>query len=276
MKFSKPATDWEELRLELATATLNFAHNHWTRGGFSLWWTDIIFCVVVSLVPITMQCKGELLMLPIYLQGFLIGIAFVAPIGLQNIFLFNNALAERRSKALFIAAFVWIFDALLSLAGFFGMGAIISANFYVKAIIMGIGSVLVLYIGYTILRSALVQRKAMKMNGNDLATKPKLIQRALPAAIWMAFVVTWANPQAIVDVSMMLGASRATLADDQAVEFIIGVLTASATWFMVITTLVSVFKNKIGQRVNYWINLVSSVIVMLYAVSLFVKFINLW
>lgn len=215
-------------------------------------------------------------MLPIYLQGFLIGIAFVAPIGLQNIFLFNNALAERRSKALFIAAFVWIFDALLSLAGFFGMGAIISANFYVKATIMGIGSVLVLYIGYTILRSALVQRKAMKMNGNDLATKPKLIQRALPAAIWMAFVVTWANPQAIVDVSMMLGASRATLADDQAVEFILGVLTASATWFMVITTLVSVFKNKIGQRVNYWINLVSSVIVMLYAVSLFVKFINLW
>ena len=34
----------------------------------------------------------------IYLRGILIGFAFVAPIGMQNIYMFNNALSNKMSK----------------------------------------------------------------------------------------------------------------------------------------------------------------------------------
>ena len=34
----------------------------------------------------------------IYLQGLTMGLAYVAPIGLQNLFVINSALAQRRSR----------------------------------------------------------------------------------------------------------------------------------------------------------------------------------
>ena len=41
-----------------------------------------------------------------YLQGLLIGLAFVAPIGMQNIYVFNNGLSYKLSRALLYTFFV--------------------------------------------------------------------------------------------------------------------------------------------------------------------------
>jgi L-lysine exporter family protein LysE/ArgO len=48
-------------------------------------------------------------------------------------------------------------------------------------------------------------------------------------------VVTWFNPQAIIDGTMMLGAFRATLSGTEGYLFICGVATASLLWFTGIT-----------------------------------------
>jgi len=37
-----------------------------------------------------------------YLQGFLMGLAYVAPIGVQNLFVINSAITQKRSKALLL------------------------------------------------------------------------------------------------------------------------------------------------------------------------------
>ena len=80
----------------------------------------------------------------IYLRGILIGFAFVAPIGMQNIYMFNNALSNKMSKALLYNFLVWFCDALFSFAAFYGIGALISANEIVKIIVMLIGGALTL------------------------------------------------------------------------------------------------------------------------------------
>ena len=72
----------------------------------------------------------------IYLRGILVGFAFVAPIGMQNIYMFNNALSNKMSKALLYNFLVWFCDALFSFAAFYGIGALISANEIVKIIVM--------------------------------------------------------------------------------------------------------------------------------------------
>ena len=60
----------------------------------------------------------------IYLQGLTMGLAYVAPIGLQNLFVINSALTHTRKCALLTALIVIFFDVTLALACFFGVGAV--------------------------------------------------------------------------------------------------------------------------------------------------------
>lgn len=72
--------------------------------------------------------------------------------------------------------------------------------------------------------------------------------------ITTACIVTWFNPQAIIDGTMMLGAFRVTLPEAQSLTFIAGVVTASCLWFTGLTLLVSVFRDRLDavflRRVN--------------------------
>lgn len=58
-----------------------------------------------------------------YLQGLTMGLAYVAPIGLQNLFVINTALTQKRSRAYLTALIVIFFDVTLAFAGFSGCGA---------------------------------------------------------------------------------------------------------------------------------------------------------
>ena len=59
-----------------------------------------------------------------FLQGLTVGLAYSAPIGMQNLFIINSALNSRRRRAFLTALIVAFFDIVLSLACFFGVGAL--------------------------------------------------------------------------------------------------------------------------------------------------------
>ena len=63
--------------------------------------------------------------MPTYLQGLTIGLAYVAPIGMQNLFVINSALTQPRRRALLTALIVIAFDISLAQACFFGIGALV-------------------------------------------------------------------------------------------------------------------------------------------------------
>ena len=54
-----------------------------------------------------------------FLQGLTMGLAYVAPIGLQNLFVINSALTHTRRRALLTALIVIFFDVTLAFACFF-------------------------------------------------------------------------------------------------------------------------------------------------------------
>lgn len=195
----------------------------------------------------------------IYLRGMLVGFAFVAPIGMQNIYMFNNALSNRMGRALFYNFLVWAFDALFSLAAFYGIGALISANEIVKIVVMIIGGALTAYIGFGIIRSA--RQTAI---GSD--RKKQTIRQALMTAI----VVSWGNPQAMIDGTMMLGASRATLTMEQSILFIAGVVTASFVWDHGITIGFNLLRERLPKKFLLAVNLISGLIVACYGLYLIV------
>ena len=156
--------------------------------------------------------------MPPYLQGLAIGLAYVAPIGVQNLFVIHSALAHPRRRALATAGIVIFFDVTLALACFFGVGVVMETFPVVRMAVLLAGSLVVLAIGVGLLRT-----KEAGAEGRPLpATGSKTVSTA--------FVVTWCNPQALIDGTMMLGAFRATLPTAQASSFISGVAPGGMVW----------------------------------------------
>ena len=98
---------------------------------------------------------------------------------------------------------------------------------------------------------------------------------SLKKALVTAVIVSWANPQALIDGSLMLGALRGTLADSQVWPFIIGVIIATFIWFNGITITMNLLKDRLPKRVLVWVNILSAVIVLGYGVYLLVEAISM-
>ncbi|GAQ02282.1 MULTISPECIES: LysE/ArgO family amino acid transporter [Companilactobacillus] len=199
-----------------------------------------------------------------FLQGLTMGIAYDAPIGLANLFVINSALTQSRKKSLLTAIIIIIFDVSLAFACFFGIGAIMKKFEWLQLIILLVGSLIVIYMGINLLRSQTTDISA------EATTEMTLFK-----TISSAFVVIWFNPQAIIDGSMMLGAFQVTLPSYSHPIFIAGVGIASALWFILLSIIVSKFKDKFNAKVLRIINLVCGIIIILYGGKLFWNFITL-
>ena len=89
----------------------------------------------------------------IYLQGLTMGLAYVAPIGLQNLFVINSALTQKRSRVYLTALIVILWDVSLGVSCFLGAGALMQAVPWLQKVILGLGSLIVIWIGIGLLRS---------------------------------------------------------------------------------------------------------------------------
>ena len=199
----------------------------------------------------------------IFLHGLTMGLAYVAPIGMQNLFVINSALTNKRKRALLTALIVIFFDITLSLACFFGIGTIMQKFKWLQMVILCVGSLIVIYIGISLLRA----------KTQDLEKDQPTM--SIKKTISSACVVTWFNPQAIIDGTMMLGAFHVTLAAGQETPFITGVACASFSWFIGLTFLISLISSKFNAKVMRWINIVCGVIIIGYGIKLFVSFVQM-
>ncbi|MDD6647311.1 MAG: LysE family transporter [Firmicutes bacterium] len=199
-----------------------------------------------------------------YIQGLIMGLAYVAPIGLQNLFVINTALTQTKRRAFATAFIVIFFDVTLALACFFGIGAIMEKSQLIEMAVLLIGSLIVIWIGISLLRSK-----------DDTLESSKDVNVPILKVISTACVVTWFNPQAIIDGTMMLGAFRATLPAAEGLKFISGVATASFCWFLGITTLLSIFRGRFSSRVLRIINIICGCIIIFYGLKLLYQFIQM-
>ena len=231
----------------------------------------------------------------LYIQGLTMGLAYIAPIGMQNLFVINSAQTRTRRNALITALIVICFDMALSLSCFFGIGALMQTHPWLENIVLGLGGLVVIRIG---LGLVLPSRKAGKSDGTGAhgtgantatgtgaaalgpaataatAQTPAkhLGARGLLNTIGTACAVTWFNPQAIIDGTLMLGAFAATLNAQQTAPFITGVETASVLWFFGVTLLVNAFAHKFSPKIIDVLNRVCGGVITLYGVKLLVDF----
>ncbi len=199
----------------------------------------------------------------IYLQGLTMGLAYVAPIGLQNLFVINTALTQPRKRVYATALIVIFFDVTLGLACFFGIGAVMSASPWLEMAILLVGSLIVIWIGQGLIRS------------KDTLDTSTEVNIPIAKVVTTACVVTWFNPQALIDGSMMLGAFKATLPEGTDFFFVGGFASASVIWFLGISTLISLFSAKITDKVLRIINIVCGIVIIFYGLKLLWSFIQM-
>ena len=199
----------------------------------------------------------------IYLQGLTMGLAYVAPIGMQNLFVINTALTRPKPRVYLTALIVVFFDITLGLACFFGIGAVMQASPKLEMAILLIGSLIVAWIGIGLIRTE---------GSMDTSTK---VDIPVLKVITTACVVTWFNPQAIIDGSMMLGAFKATLPEGTDLFFVSGFASASLLWFFGISTVISLFSAKITDKTIRIINIVCGAVIIFYGIKLFWSFVQM-
>ena len=199
-----------------------------------------------------------------YLQGLTIGLAYVAPIGRQNLFVINSVLTQKRGRAYLTALIVTFFDVTLMLACFFGVGALMERFRWLQLGVLLVGSLIVCWIGIGLLRSKATldtSRADVNMPVLKLAGK--------------ACVVTWFNPQALIDGTMLFGAFHASLPAGLELPFVMGAASASILWFSGITTLITLFSAKFNDKVLRVINIVCGCVIIFYGLKLLYNFIQM-
>lgn len=194
-----------------------------------------------------------------YIQGLTLGLAYVAPIGMQNLFVINSALTQPRWRALLTALIVIFFDITLAMACFFGIGLIMQKYAAVQMAMLFIGGLVVVYIGVSLLKSSVRQIGSAQ-------------QMPLGKTVWAACVVTWFNAQAVIDGTMLLGAFKATMNHAQSLHFLFGVLSASCLWFVTLAMVVSLAGSLITPRTLNLINKICGTVIIIYDIKLFWHF----
>ena len=232
-------------------------------------------------------------MLP-FAQGLTMGLAYVAPIGMQNLFVIDAALARTRRDALLTAAIVAFFDISLSLACFLGVGSLMTAYPWLERAVLGLGGAIVVRIGVGLLSPsrdghARERNWPLGAEGSALADSHRggadgrmvggagadtRSPRGWLGIIGTACVVTWFNPQALIDGTMMLGAFAASLRSGQHIPFAIGMVAASMIWFPAVALLVAAFAHRLDGRAVNVLNRVCGAVIAAYGVKLLVDFVR--
>lgn len=190
-----------------------------------------------------------------FLQGLLIGLATFAPIGMQNLFIINTALTRPIRHIILTIIIVGLFDITLSTAAFFGIGALLETWPMLKLIFLIIGGCIVTYMGYSIFGAeASLERVETNIPIRQIMT--------------MGFVVSWGNPQAIIDATMMLGAFRANIPTDYVYHFFAGFLAMTPIWFGFLATIMYLLAQKIKISHLVWINRICGTVLIIYGIKL--------
>ncbi|MEG1994153.1 MAG: LysE family transporter, partial [Oscillospiraceae bacterium] len=89
----------------------------------------------------------------VFINGFLCGLAYVCPIGMQNSFVINNAVKNKTGYSYILAVITTFFDILLAVACFYGIGYIFEIFPQYKNDFITVGGIFVIFMGVIIMFS---------------------------------------------------------------------------------------------------------------------------
>ena len=188
-------------------------------------------------------------------QGFLLGLAYAMPIGAQNLYVINSASRGNMDNAMRTALIFAFMDISLGIACILGVGHLIQTHAMLRLAVGSIGSGFLLFIGYGLLRKTAPAADS---------AKPSVVR-----SLWKAaFLLTWCNPHALIDGSVLLGGYQSALSAAEVTLFASGLALASSTWFISLSTVANRFKTSITPNSITIINRICGVAMVAFGLRL--------
>ncbi len=160
-------------------------------------------------------------MITAFIHGFLLAFGLIIPLGIQNIFVFNQG----ANQPLFVYALPSIItaalcDTLLIFLAVLGVSVIVLEMSWLKSIVFGVGLLFLLYIGGVIWKTK--------------AEPHKVHKESLPASrqILFAISVSLLNPHALIDSIAVIGTNSLSYSGMEKWVYTLACVLVSCLWFL--------------------------------------------
>jgi len=181
--------------------------------------------------------------LNIFLKGFIVTFPLIVAIGAQNAYVLKLGLLKQYVG---VAVFLCIvFDFLLISVGVMGLGYFVQGNQILINSIAIIGIVFLVTYAFLSFKSAL-KNESLKIDDQN-KTNP------LKEVITMLLVFTFLNPHTYLDTILLIGGIGANIQNEMKLYFLLGAVSASATWFTLLgygaRFLIPLFKKPVTWKI---------------------------
>lgn len=200
----------------------------------------------------------------LFWKGIIIGISASIPMGPVGVLCINKTLNKGRLAGFITGSGAAIADVVYAIIAGFGVTFIISFIVHYQEIVKIIGGLIVLYFGYK-----LFVTNPAKQFRKQLKTKGK----GLWGDFLTSFALTISNPVGLFVFGAVF-AGLGLLSEESnhvtVLTLIVGVVTGALIWWVSLSTLVSIFRNRFKLRRLLYVNKISGVGLMLF--GLFIIF----
>ncbi|KAB2329710.1 amino acid transporter [Cytobacillus depressus] len=161
-------------------------------------------------------------MLEPMIHGFILALGLILPLGVQNVFVFNQgALQPRFIQALPVVITASFCDAFLITVSVLGVSLLILSSFWIKTILLGAGFIFLIYMGWTTWNSK---------PGNE---REEILKKfPLKKQVLFAASVSLLNPHAIMDTVGVIGSSSLKYQGEEKIVFAVSCILVSCLWFL--------------------------------------------
>jgi threonine/homoserine/homoserine lactone efflux protein len=193
----------------------------------------------------------------LFLRGLVIGFSIAAPVGPIGVLCIRRTIAEGQLYGLVSGLGAATADALYGCVAAFGLTFISTFLIGNKLWLSLIGGLFLLYLGIKTLLSKPAE-DAAKSEGKGLL-----------GAYASTFLLTVTNPMTIlsfVAIFAALGLGSTTGSYASALVLVLGVFCGSATWWLLLSGGVGLFRNKFNTKGLLWVNRISGAIITLFGI----------
>lgn len=194
----------------------------------------------------------------LFVSAFIIGISIAAPVGPIGVLVIRRSLAEGRLIGFVSGMGAATADAFYGFIAAFGLSAISSLLVSLSLPLRIIGAVFLAWLGIKTLLSRPSEKAAEAKDSTSLLS-----------AFLSILVLTITNPMTIIaflGIFAGVGLEAVTGNSLAASIMVLGVFVGSAAWWLLLSTGVSFFRERVTADVMLWINRISGLIILGFVV----------
>jgi len=196
------------------------------------------------------------------LRGFVIGLSLAAPVGPIGVLTIRRTLAHGRLTGFISGLGTATADGFYGLIGALGLTAVTSLltgnAFWLKLV----GGLFLCYLGVQTLRAKPAVNPAQAQS-----------RQGLIGAYVSAFLLTLTNPMTIlafvaIFASLLAGDPQMNGTDtSNLILIVLGVFLGSSAWWLILSTVTSLLRNRLNPQSMRWVNIVSGLVIAVFGIA---------